>query len=235
MGEGTACAQVPFPFPVPRPARGPVTPQPPCHPRLVRWGCGGALTRVAIGKRGCGRVRGRQPSPLGLVLEDLLFVELASGAWHTGAQGVRARAGARRRGEGRGEGPAATRRHPPAAYRRPAHAECCTGAARRPARRPTGPRSHPWRGRPSRRHGRHGPSGGCLQAGEGGARASGAAARASRGVTRASPARALELRAQPGAGPGGSCRRRPVWPWERAGLGAQRPCGGIGCKATGGA
>lgn len=51
---------------------------------------GGGLTREPIGERRCGRVRGREPPPLGLVFEDFLFVELASGTWpDTGREAVR--------------------------------------------------------------------------------------------------------------------------------------------------
>lgn len=165
-------------FPLPLPASAPAAlsrPHPPHTPNPVLMGdqvglWGGGLTGEPIGERGCRRVRGRKSPPLGLVLEDFLFVELASGAWpdmgrrRSGAQAGKQGNGCQEgrtagRGPGRGQGsagPSAGRgparrplpatRCPPAAaaYPRQARAGCCTGAARRPAQRPTGPRSRPW-------------------------------------------------------------------------------------------
>lgn len=129
---------------------------------------GGGLTREPIGERGCGGVRGREPPPLGLILEDFLFVELASGTWpdigHGAVRGAGGEPGAARDGVRKGARGEAQEGGPPgAAYPRQARAGCCTGAARQPARRPTGPRSRPWRaagggGLGVARACRHGPS-----------------------------------------------------------------------------
>lgn len=108
--------------------------------------------------------------------------------------------GAAKRGRGPGEGSGgggaglARGGGPPAtAYPRQARAGCCTGAARRPTQRPTGPRSRPWRA--AKAWGRPGPGDTRLTAsecGRGNTKASGAAALASRlrhaGVTLAGSA-----------------------------------------------
>ena len=192
---------------------------------------GGGLTREPIGERGCGRVRGREPPPLGLILEDFLFVELASGTWpdmgHRAVRAQAARPGEARRGvkEG-GAGRSAGRGPAAAAYPRRARAGCCTGAARQPARRPTGPRSRPWRAAGGRGLGvarawRYGPSYDCLRARQG------QRERLGSGYARVTPA----SRSRPTAVPAGrarcagrsqdagSPRRRAVGPWERAGRG----------------
>lgn len=232
------CPSRPAPLPHPRDC-------PPRRPNPVLTGSqmglwGGGLTREPVGERRCGRVRGRKPPSLGLVLEDFLFVELASGTWPDMGRGAVRGAGREPGDSGEGvPGGGAGRsagRGPAAAYPRQARAGCCIDAARRPARRLTRPRSRPWRsaedwGRPG--PGDTGRAAAAWEHSRDKASASGAAAPATRlrhaRVMAAGSAGCARCAGRSQAA--GSSRRRPVQSWEQAGRGwrAQKSqTGGIG-------